>query len=1193
MVLEIKKIQSDLHWSNWPRKYSQEEFEKIRNEILNEISNLTKKSSIYQQGSISKLGISDLDLFLVPSQESQKFLDNLINYGNNLSSEKKYFLNHLPFIIPKESLSQLQELWPALNCKKVWGDEKDEIKFNKIPNWENHILTTVEVIVFINFLQDFIKPYLLQSLDVRETLLRLKSLTYSIKILKLNNISKKTWEAFVKDITTLRSEWFNLDEKEQKEKIVKLNSEGLIIQLELINELKKIINNFVSYKFEKNLENQIFGILDSRIFFVSNWSPEFFFKNVDKLGKEEQNLIFTLPVEFLPIFVFYKSKGGILNDILKNRLLHKIDPRKIVSSNELSSRMVLLEKIFSETKQIGFEKAVLPLGIFDFKPPNLDAFNETLYKLLLESQKSNLDDFVNLRRWYLTFQKEFEERSTWALNLEKESNAFQSELNTKNAQIDDLQEKFYDTIFELDQIKRSILYGMARKIANGLDKLFPTSTRRGENLRLARMGYLTYKNEGLKGLTVASKAKFNKNLKQVPQTQKTKPNPFLDSKTKNFVIESLTSDFKINELLRNFLNFNSGNILELPSYPKVSIIITTLDQVALLRKNIESIKSKSTYKNYEIIIVTNNKDPNSEMRKFLETIDSKVYIYDQEYSFAGINNLGASNASGEYLVFLNDDVEVVSANWIEAFLSLGLMDSVGAVGGKLLFPDGKLQEAGCIVWKKGNAWNYGRNQNPKDPKFNYIRDVDYCSGAFLFVKKQIFDKLGGFDTRFHPAYSEDVDLCFSIRNLGYRVLFQPLACMIHHEGMTQGTNLDQGIKSYQITNQKKFVEKWHKQLDSHMDDSEENSFFERNRTKGKNILFIDHYVPEPDKDSGSQRTFRILGILSYLGNKVTFWPDNLHPSQPYTNELQQKGIEVIYGHTDFDELLKKRKNLFDIAIISRPYVSVKYIEKIRSFMPNCRIIFDTIDLHFLRMKRQQSFDKAISQADVKKMHDLELDLMKNSDLTILTSKEEAKILHDEDESLKIVLLPNIHAYEGKIIDFEERKNMIFVGGFQHPPNGDAVEFLAKEIFPLIKKELRDVKLYIIGSNPPEKIKRLSSDDIIVTGYIKDIRTFYNEAKLMLAPLRFGAGVKGKITQSLSRGLPVVTTTVGCESIDMLDGKNCMISDNPEDFAKKAVQLYSDKELWNKISQNGLQTAKNYSPELIMKLLKQVLSKITI
>jgi len=637
------------------------------------------------------------------------------------------------------------------------------------------------------------------------------------------------------------------------------------------------------------------------------------------------------------------------------------------------------------------------------------------------------------------------------------------------------------------------------------------------------------------------------------------------------------------------LKFGSSNVMSITSFPKISIIILTLDQVELLKKNLESIKSKSTYKNYELIIVTNNHDPNSEMRTFLKTVDCSVFVYDDDYSFAGMNNYGASKASGDYLLFLNDDMEILSSNWLEAFLSLVLIENVGAVGGKLLFRDGKLQEAGCIVWKNGNAWNFGRNQNPDVPEFNYVRDVDYCSGGCLFVSKKIFDKVGKFDRNYDPAYSEDVDLCFSIRKLGYRVLYQPLSVLTHHEGMSQGTDTNSGIKSFQIVNQKKFAEKWKKELEKHLEDSTENSFIERNRKNGLNILYVDHYLPEPDKDSGSLRTFNILGIFAHMDNKITFWPDNLHLSQPYTSELQQKGIEVIYGPHDFEKFLEERKNLFDIAIIARPYIAVKYIDSIKSKLPNCRIIYDTTDLHFLRMKRQSSVDKSVNKDEIKKMHDTEFYLMKNSDFTILTSNVEAKILHEEDDSLKFAVLPNVHEIIEKVPEFNTRKNLMFLGGFQHIPNIDAAEHLVKEIFPEIKQNISDVKLFIVGSHPPDKVKKLESDDVKVTGYVPDITSYFKECKVMLSPLRYGAGVKGKITQSLSQGLPVITSTIGAEGINMVDGENCMISDDDKEVAKKTISVYTDEKLWKKISDNGLKIANQYSPERTREILRKLLS----
>jgi len=169
--------------------------------------------------------------------------------------------------------------------------------------------------------------------------------------------------------------------------------------------------------------------------------------------------------------------------------------------------------------------------------------------------------------------------------------------------------------------------------------------------------------------------------------------------------------------------------------------------------------------------------------------------------------------------------------------------------------------------------------------------------------------------------------------------------------------------------------------------------------------------------------------------------------------------------------------------------------------------------------------------------------------------------------------------------------MIFLGGFQHPPNIDSAKYLVHDIWPKIKQGLPESKLYIVGSNPPDVIKNLATDDIIVTGFVKDLSTFYNECKVMLAPLRYGAGIKGKITQSLARGLPVVTTPIGAEGINLVDSKHCVIANNPDEFAKKAIRVYKEKNLWEALSFNGLSIARKFSPETARACLAASISSI--
>ncbi len=776
--------------------------------------------------------------------------------------------------------------------------------------------------------------------------------------------------------------------------------------------------------------------------------------------------------------------------------------------------------------------------------------------------------------------------------LKQKTEEMEKVISTKDSQILNLQNEIERTQNEINDIKNSVMYGITSSIARKLDKIAPPSTRRKKIVRSTRAAYLIQKDKGTKELLGVAKNKIIKKSKETKSNPQSYIQAIKEKKTKfDSDLIKIEENFSSNSSLRKTISFGSHNITNLSSYPKISIIIITYNQVDALKRNLASIKSKSTYQNYEVIIVTNNRDENSEMRKFLKTVQYPVYVFEEEYSFGGMNNFGASKAKGEFLLFLNDDVEVVSPNWLEGFLSLGLLESTGVVGGKLLLSDGKIQDCGGLVWKNGNAWNYGRNNIPDDPGLNYVRDVDYISGSCLFVRKEIFDKVGGFDRKFDPAYWEDTDLCFSIRKLGYQILYQPLVSLIHYEGSTQGTSTDSGLKSYQVENLKKFQEKWQPVMDTHLDDNLENAYHERDRREGLNILYIDHYVPESDKDSGSLRTFSILGILAHMKNKITVWPDNQQYTIPYVSELQQKGIEVIYKNPDFDKFLEERKHLYDVAILTRPYISVKYIDKIKEKMPNCKIVYDTIDLHFLRMDRQAALENKTNDTSAQEMHELELSLMKKSDVTILTSPAEAELLHQEDSSLRFAILPNIHT-EGETVDsFDNRKNMMFLGGFQHTPNIDSAEYLVQKIWPIIKEKIPDLKLYIIGSSPTDKVKNLASEDIEVTGFVKDLSSYYKDCKVMLAPIRFGAGVKGKITQSLAMGLPVVTSSLGAEGINLEDGKHCMIADSEDAFAKKAIEVYSDEKLWKKLSKNGMDVAKEYSPERAKACLEAIISSI--
>ncbi len=383
--------------------------------------------------------------------------------------------------------------------------------------------------------------------------------------------------------------------------------------------------------------------------------------------------------------------------------------------------------------------------------------------------------------------------------------------------------------------------------------------------------------------------------------------------------------------------------------PKVSIVIPVFGKSLYTFNCLLSVAGNTADVSYEVIVVDNaSSDDTLEM---LSLVDNVVVLRNREnVGFVDACNIGGAAARGESILFLNNDT-MVTPGWLSALQRIFDENPLcGAAGSKLIYPDGSLQEAGGIIWKDASGWNYGKFDDPEKPEYNYLREVDYCSGAALMVRKDLFREIGGFDRRFAPAYWEDSDLCFSIRDLGYKVFYQPESVVVHFEGISAGTSTASGMKKYQEINTAKFVEKWSVELEKQYVNGIENAFAARDRNRHRRVIVVDHYVPKYDMDAGSFFMYCLLRALAGIGFRVVFWPDNLYREEPYTRQLQRMGIEVIYGQNSFSAYLDKYGGLFDCAIVTRTQIAIHYIDAVRRRIPN--VIYHAPDFEYVREKRR-------------------------------------------------------------------------------------------------------------------------------------------------------------------------------------------------------------------------------------------------
>lgn len=628
-----------------------------------------------------------------------------------------------------------------------------------------------------------------------------------------------------------------------------------------------------------------------------------------------------------------------------------------------------------------------------------------------------------------------------------------------------------------------------------------------------------------------------------------------------------------------------------PQAPRVSIIIPVHGKLDYTVACLQSIMQHQALAAFEVIVVDDaSTDDTAKVLALVQGV--RLISHAENRGFIGSCNAGAAAARGEFLLFLNNDTQV-TRGWLDALLGcFADHDDCGIAGSRLVYPDGRLQEAGGLVFSDASGWNVGRFEARDNPAFAWRREVDYVSGAALMIPHALFNDIDGFDPRYSPAYYEDTDLAFAVRQAGKKVYYEPASTVIHFEGISSGTDLYTGVKRYQLINQKTFAAKWATALCAFPDAGCAIDRALHRRARGR-ILVVDSMTPDPTRDSGSLRLFAILRLLAEQNWDVCFLPDDGRANPAEVAALGALGTEVLCRPwvRDLPAWLKVHGGELHAVMLCRHNVAGQYVQQVRKYAPTAKLLFDTVDLHFLREQRAAKLDGNASMArQASASQRSELALISAVDLTFVVSLHEQALLARLLPQARVALLSNVHDVRDCVPPYEKRRNLVFIGGHGHPPNVDALRWIAEEILPRLREAVPDIVIHVLGDLPDSARRDLTMPGLQLHGRVPELAAWLDNCLASIAPLRFGAGVKGKINMAMSYGVPVIATPIAVEGMQLVDGVDVMLADVPDDFVSAVIRLRHEEALWSRLSANSLlNVERHFSPAAAAAALRHALN----
>lgn len=549
-----------------------------------------------------------------------------------------------------------------------------------------------------------------------------------------------------------------------------------------------------------------------------------------------------------------------------------------------------------------------------------------------------------------------------------------------------------------------------------------------------------------------------------------------------------------------------------------------------------------------------------------------------------------------FVFLLNNDAEPLPNFLDECRSAMESDDSIAIVASQLFYPDGLVQDAGGIIWRDASGWNYG-NKKTSTLFTLMAREIDYATGAAMLLRRSaVGEQL--FDDNFAPAYYEDTDLSFRCRQKGFSVVYCPSSRVVHHEGKSHGTNVAIGTKKFQEINRIKFEKKWKATLASHHwadPFGVDYAAFRLNlASKSKTILWIDYQLPDPTRDSGSVRAVALMEIFLSLGFLVVFVTENGDVRQLNPTPLLNRGVFVCRNMNEAKKVLSSFGREPDLIFSSRVSTTKNLGRKAKESFTNAKFIFDTVDLHFLRLQRayEQEPDAGLLAASLATKAD-EINMVLESDVTFVVSDFERRLLLEIDPEFKIEVVSNVHEVNSQAFSGVKR-GLVFVGSFNHHPNEQGIRWFIQKIWPLLPDTIKNEGLTIVGPNPPSWLLGYDDDRIRVTGWVPESKIYVANAKASIAPLLVGAGVKGKVGESIANYTPVIGTSIALEGMKLKHLVSCFEANTPSEFAKGIIKIMADQELRLSMAKHAAESLDlNFGKQTATLRITQVLEELGI